>query len=69
MGLAKFAGYIGKRGTCKVSLNRNVESSRIPVDILDAREVWGAVHLLVVPIGGEGEAWVQLQRVRIEGAK
>ena len=39
----------------------------IPVRILDARENFGRVDVLVEPITGEGQAWYSADNVKIGG--
>ena len=36
-----------------------------PVKILDARKVWGRVDVLINPIGGSGEKWVEASSLRV----
>lgn len=35
-----------------------------PVRVLDCRKVWGRVDLLVSPVGGTGEKWVEQSAVK-----
>ncbi len=39
------------------------ESFRIPCKVRDAKRVYGVVRVLVAPVHGEGEQWIQLDRV------
>ena len=40
----------------------------IPVRILDARENFGRVDVLVEPITGEGQAWYSADNVKLGGS-
>ena len=42
-----------------------VGSLVIPVQILDARKVWGRVDCLITPIGGHGEQWVEASKINM----
>ena len=35
-----------------------------PVRVLDARKVWGRVDVLISPLGGSGETWVESSKVK-----
>lgn len=39
----------------------------IPVQILNARENFGRIDVLVTPEGGSGQAWVSAERVKVRG--
>lgn len=39
----------------------------VRVRILDARETFGRIDLLVSPVEGSGQAWVSADRVKVEG--
>ena len=44
-----------------------VEGWSIPMQVKDVKSVWGKVRLLVEPVQGKGEAWIELTRlVKIE---
>ena len=42
------------------------ESITVPIMITDSRHVFGRVDVLVVPMGGSGSQWVDLNRVMID---
>ena len=58
---AELARIIGKVGT--------IESDRltIPVRIMDGRTAYGRQDVLVTPLEGSGERWVDAARVTLEG--
>lgn len=35
------------------------------VHVLDARKVWGRVDLLISPVNGEGQKWVEASTVKL----
>lgn len=39
----------------------------VPVKIINARENFGRMDVLVTPEGGSGEAWVSAERVKVRG--
>jgi len=43
------------------------EGFSVRVRIVNAREVFGRIDVLVEPVAGEGTAWVSADRVRIGG--
>lgn len=40
-----------------------METFRVPCVVLDAKNSWGKVRLLVTPVYGEGEQWIELERL------
>lgn len=42
----------------------NMNGMLFPVRVLDARKVWGRVDILISPLGGSGETWVEASKVR-----
>lgn len=56
MSIAELALYVGKQGFL------SVEGLQVPVKVLDVRQSWGNVHILVTPIKGEGKKWVDSNR-------
>jgi hypothetical protein len=54
---------VGKEGT----ILTGVGSITVPIKILDARFRFGRVDLLVVPLSGNGEAWVDWNRIGFAG--
>ncbi len=40
-----------------------MEAWAVPCMVTDARFVWGRPQLLVAPVSGQGEAWIELGRV------
>ncbi len=62
------ATYIGKRGLLRIWQTPALAASaaiHVPVTVLDARRNYGRVDLLVSPVDGEGETWVQSERVKL----
>lgn len=59
-----FYQYIGKRGSVPYGNGRH--EMRIAVTVLDAREVWGRVDLLIAPVTGEGSTWVSRDSVWLD---
>lgn len=53
---------IGKRGLVRAG------QLEVEVEVYDAKMVYGRVLLLVRPVAGHGETWVDAQRVRLDGA-
>ncbi len=43
------------------------EGMLVPVQILDARVSFGKIHVQVTPVGGEGNTWVDRERVWLQG--
>jgi hypothetical protein len=44
------------------------ESLRIECTVKDVKNSWGQARLLVVPVAGTGEQWVEMGRIRAEAA-
>ena len=44
-------------------VNIEIEQWIVPMTILDAKSAWGKVRLLVRPVTGEGEAWIDWTRI------
>lgn len=63
MTINEIAKYIGKTGTILPGLG----SISIPVKVYDARQVYGRVELLVKPVSGTGETWINPNRITWEG--
>ena len=42
-----------------------VEKWFIPMTVLDAKSAYGVPRVLVTPVSGEGEAWVDLSRLKM----
>ena len=40
----------------------------VNVTIVDARESFGSMQVLVEPVSGSGQAWVSAERVKMDGA-
>jgi hypothetical protein len=57
--------YVGREG--RLILAASPGALHVPVKVLDARDRWGMVDLLVEPIGGSGVAWVAANRVNLVG--
>lgn len=41
----------------------SVGTLRVPVSVLDTRQVFSRVDCLVTPVGGNGEQWVSVDRL------
>jgi len=39
------------------------EAFLVPVEVKDAKQSYGRVRYLVTPVGGAGEAWVDVDRL------
>lgn len=37
-----------------------------PIRVLDARKVWGRVDVLIQPISGKGQRWIEQSRVVLD---
>jgi len=61
MNVKEMAQCIGQRGLLNIT---NTEI-RIPVVILNVRQTFGRIDYQVTPIGGDGETWVQSNRVKL----
>lgn len=57
--------YLGREGMLVVPGNPG--ALHLPVRVKDARVVWGRLDLLVAPVGGSGESWIEANRVNLEG--
>ena len=64
MTAADLARLIGLAATLSVR-ERSGATLSVPVTILDARTAYGNEHVLVSPDGGDGQAWVSTDRVRV----
>lgn len=60
-GIAQWAGAIGREATVTTR-----EGFKIRVRIEDVRQSYGRIECRVVPIDGEGRAWVTSKRVRLK---
>lgn len=58
----KMRQYIGKTGSIQGD-----GTIRVTVEIKDAKSSYGVTRLLVSPITGSGEAWVNAVRVELDG--
>lgn len=47
----------------------HVEKWFIPMIVMDVKVSYGTPRLLVKPVNGDGEAWVELSRVRMVDTK
>ena len=64
------ASLVRKNGTLRV-VERSGAVLHVPVVILDAREVWGRIDVLISPqtqYGEAGEAWVSSERVKVRAS-
>lgn len=52
----------------KATLTTYTEALEVAVKILDSRQAYGRLDLLVTPTQGSGEAWVSADRVKVKGA-
>jgi hypothetical protein len=60
-GIAGWAAAVGREATV-----RTREGFRIRVRIEDVRSSYGRIECRVVPVAGDGRAWVTAKRVRLE---
>lgn len=58
VGIREAVALIGKRGTLTTR-----EGLEIPVRVLEARQVYARIEVLVKPIHGAGEAWIRADRL------
>lgn len=42
----------------------SMESLMIPCKVLDVKSSWGKIRLLVTPVRGEGEQWIEVERIK-----
>ena len=65
MGVKEAAEVVGK--TCSVAVVLGVVRIRVFAEIADVRESYGRTDYLVrvLPVAGEGEAWVSAERVTV----
>lgn len=63
MNVSKLAKYLGMRGAIA-----HPNGLSFPVEIRDARTVYGRVQVEVTPTPGSGRAWVDLSSVRFLSA-
>lgn len=60
----EMARHIGRKGTATMGVGGGSTGTiEVPVEVLDARERYGNVDLLVTPIGGSGELWLTEAKV------
>jgi hypothetical protein len=59
--------YIGKRGIW--SPLPKAPEVRVNVRIKDAATGYGRIRLLVEPVSGDGEGWVEASAVEVEGVE
>lgn len=52
--------YIGQTGVLRLGT-----SLRVDVSILDAKMAYGQTRLLVTPVRGDGQDWVEASRVQV----
>lgn len=71
MSAAELARFIGKKGLARLVASHAVSGVvKVPVIVKDARSMFGRVDLLVTPVGGEGEVWMDAAGVTLsEGAE
>lgn len=71
MSAAELARFIGKEGKARlVASHASSGVLKVPVKVKDARSMFGRVDLLVTPVGGEGEVWMDAAGVTLsEGAE
>ena len=55
----------GRRGLMRVRMTAG--ALRFPVRVVDVKQAYGCTRYLVAPVAGEGEAWVDAERVELEG--
>lgn len=61
MTVKEMAGLIG------TEVHIWIESLGIRCTIIDVKQTWGQVNILIVPVGGSGEKWVSMNRVMNNG--
>ena len=59
MDIIKLAATVGKKAFW------SVEGTKVPVDILDVRQVWSRVDYYCKPLFGEGEKWISHERIEL----
>ncbi len=65
--LADLDEYRNRQGLLRVKATDPHEDPLwVPVNILDAKFTFGHVNLLVEPVGGKGQQWVDLKRLQFE---
>jgi len=65
MTTAEAQKLIGQTGTIAVQGDGDM---RVQVEVTDTKTAYGNVRVQVSPILGSGSAWVNLSRVRLDGA-
>ena len=65
--LADLEKYRNRQALLRVKATNPHEAPLwVPVKILDAKFTFGHVNLLVEPVGGKGQQWVDLKRLQFE---
>ena len=59
MTVAQMATLVGQEGLLRV------ERLQVQVRVVDVRTVYGRLQLLVEPVAGSGQQWVDADRVRM----
>jgi hypothetical protein len=57
--ISELATFVGQKGYLLT------EGLQVPVQVLDVRQVWGNVQVLITPIHGEGRKWVSADRFQV----
>jgi hypothetical protein len=65
----EMAALIGKTGMFRTYNQAGDQPLTFPVDILDARNRYGTTDVLITPIGGDGERWVESGSVVVVAAE
>jgi hypothetical protein len=60
---SEMAQHIGRKGLWTPSSS---EALAVPVEVIDARERFAQIDLLVSPVGGRGQTWVSKKSVELE---
>jgi len=63
MSMTEIIKSIGDRTGNKDIARINLDGLKVDVKILDVKQVFGRVDVLITPINGSGEKWVQADRL------
>lgn len=61
MSVKNMARYLDKTGLLRI------DDMRFPVRCVDVKIAYGNMRVLVTPINGEGQTWVDASRIRVVG--
>lgn len=60
---SEVSAYVGRSGTLPVQFSSGALG--IEVRVLDAREAYGRIDILIEPLYGAGSVWVQSHKVEL----